>query len=569
MMIESHYFNPQTVKATDAAKVLEFLNSVQDAEAIAARIEFEGELDIGRALGMRLLTAREALGGSFVTLQQVADVPYIGPERFTEIVAALAGLPLPWLNVTDNSNLYNELHRLRAMVEQFTSAAAVQATIEVRQDIASPLLGQPLSLVIKAVDSNGRALVNRPLTLETNQGVLTTQYGLEVRRGEVVETVTGVDGSARVQLAYQTYERLSEEQRAALESELGSISQTAESPADLLDGFNRISASYEHERNRHLRGALDVYFKEMEAQLKATVNPINHLIAWRFNSALVRVYLHPPFGHEDQKPAAVVTMATHVVRWRNWVLPWYQSYLQRIQQRNDLSQTLRVTLEKTAASPNLAQSLLNEAHNFMANQYGRIGAVAGQEIASKSMLQFLAKDITALPPDKQVSLFPALGIAAETIKASGQGALALVNQTRSELETQLSSVQLDSAAISAEINTVNNKIDTFNSEYAQFQSQKTLFDTNYATFNTQFATFETNFSVFDANFKDFDNRFSRFSTNLATFDANFTNFSTRYQQFNQDVKRIDTDLTALKGDVQLVTKDVSTINTRLTGGNIR
>lgn len=529
-----HYFKPEDVTLGDAEKVLDYLNTVESAEAIAARIEFEDELDIGIKVGARLLAAREANGGLFPSLQSVADVAYVGPERFTEIVCGIANLPLPWLVAREKDPIYDELHRLRTIVDGFSKASAVQANIEIYQDIGSPLLGQPLNIIVKAFDANGLPLVNRPLTLETNQGILTTQYGLDARKGEVVQSVTGVDGSARIKLSYQTYERLSEEQRTALETELNFINNEAGSPAELDEGFSRFSTRYEQENNLHLRAAMDVYFNDSQRQLKDTINNANHMIDWTYKTALVRVYLHPPVEEGMVKSDSVVTMATHLVRWKNWVLPWYQSYLQFIQERENLSLRLLNTKTKLASSSGLGQNLLNETHHFMANQHGRVGSAIGEEIAGRSMMKFLSKDIEDLAPEQQASLFPTLSLAASSIKASGQGTLALVNKTRTDLESQVVNAQIDTSMI----NSVNSKIDTFNQDYEQFQADKSQFDSNYATF-------EINYNVFDANYQ--------------TFDTEYAAFTVDYANFNLDKTRIDTNLASLESDLSVVTTDVSGI----------
>ena len=64
------YLKPEDVSDAQAAIVLEYLNSESDAEAIAARIELEHELDIGVGLARRLIRARDNLGGRFENLQQ-------------------------------------------------------------------------------------------------------------------------------------------------------------------------------------------------------------------------------------------------------------------------------------------------------------------------------------------------------------------------------------------------------------------------------------------------------------------------------------------------------------------
>jgi DNA uptake protein ComE-like DNA-binding protein len=49
---------------------------------------------VGVRIAQRILDRRGQLG-TFTDLRQVADVPLVGPERFTEIVTTLSGARVP------------------------------------------------------------------------------------------------------------------------------------------------------------------------------------------------------------------------------------------------------------------------------------------------------------------------------------------------------------------------------------------------------------------------------------------------------------------------------------------
>ena len=83
-----NYIKPEDVSPQDAQKVLNFLNSAQSAAEIDKTVEIRDERDVGLRVGQRILDRRKVLG-QFSTLQQIADIPYVGPERFTEIVTTL------------------------------------------------------------------------------------------------------------------------------------------------------------------------------------------------------------------------------------------------------------------------------------------------------------------------------------------------------------------------------------------------------------------------------------------------------------------------------------------------
>ncbi len=79
---------PEDVPDLDAAKILEFLNAAETAEEIAEAVEIPDERDVGIGVAQNILDRRQKLG-NFDDLAQVADVPQVGPERFTEIVTSL------------------------------------------------------------------------------------------------------------------------------------------------------------------------------------------------------------------------------------------------------------------------------------------------------------------------------------------------------------------------------------------------------------------------------------------------------------------------------------------------
>jgi len=82
------YISPEDVSPQDAQKVLDFLNSAKSAEEIAYAVEIPGERDVGTIVGQHILDRRDELG-KFTNVRQVADVPQVGPERFTEIITTL------------------------------------------------------------------------------------------------------------------------------------------------------------------------------------------------------------------------------------------------------------------------------------------------------------------------------------------------------------------------------------------------------------------------------------------------------------------------------------------------
>lgn len=89
--VQKDCLKPEDVKPPIVKKVLTFLNTVKTAEEIAGTIEFPEERDVGIKVAQNIIARRTQLGG-FKDLRQVAAVSQVGPERFTEIVNALAAI---------------------------------------------------------------------------------------------------------------------------------------------------------------------------------------------------------------------------------------------------------------------------------------------------------------------------------------------------------------------------------------------------------------------------------------------------------------------------------------------
>ena len=79
---------PDDISESEKNSILAFLNSVESAKDIVNAIEFPQEIDVGARIAKRIIKERKDKG-YFQTLSEIYDIPFIGPERFTEIVLAL------------------------------------------------------------------------------------------------------------------------------------------------------------------------------------------------------------------------------------------------------------------------------------------------------------------------------------------------------------------------------------------------------------------------------------------------------------------------------------------------
>ena len=167
------YLLPEEVSARHAREVLDFLNQAPDAKTIAEAVEFPRELDVGLRVAQRILTRRAELNG-FRTLDEVYAVPYVGPERFTEIVVSLSGARPPrivgGISRAELAELRQSIDMLRSLLPAGVQARlwSVQGTI---------WLGQNATLFAHVQDAAGRPLVDQPVTFTTTWGELSALSG--------------------------------------------------------------------------------------------------------------------------------------------------------------------------------------------------------------------------------------------------------------------------------------------------------------------------------------------------------------------------------------------------------
>jgi hypothetical protein len=88
MKMATNYIKPEDVSAEDTQEVIEFLNIAQSTKEIADAVKKRGERGISFSVAGHILDRRNELGG-FTDLQQVANIPQVGPERFTNIINSL------------------------------------------------------------------------------------------------------------------------------------------------------------------------------------------------------------------------------------------------------------------------------------------------------------------------------------------------------------------------------------------------------------------------------------------------------------------------------------------------
>jgi hypothetical protein len=423
---EEEYLRPEDVRPEHARQVLEFLNSAQTAEQIAAAVEIPGEPDVGIRLSQRILDRRGQLG-TFTNLGQVADVHLIGPERFTEIVVTLSDARVP-----PSEDLRDEIRELREQVRSLRAALGQQSVVTVRALQQEPFLGQAVNLVVTAIEADGkRPRVGTPLTLFTTSGRLRATDGLISQDGNAITVRTDGNGMARALLLPPVSEDISSVQQDTLEVALRLLDPGARTPRETEEGLKEIARRYRLDGNIQLRQAIDVYFRDFGRGLMETLNVRDYLLAWPYLDSTVLAY-----ARDDPGSTAVDATAALTIRTKNWLAPWLETIEALANSESRLAQDL-ARAKGTEETGALVGRVYDGVNDFVSAQRGLVGGYVGQRIAESSLRDFLQSGIEDLPREKQLAIFPALDAASHTVAASDASVLGAVGETRVELRQEL------------------------------------------------------------------------------------------------------------------------------------
>ena len=425
-MAEEEYLRPEDVRPEHARQVLDFLNSAQSAEQIAAAVEIPGEPDVGIRLSQRILDRRGQLG-TFTNLQQVADVHLIGPERFTEIVITLSDARVP-----PSDDLLDEIRELREQLRSLQAALGKQPVVTVRALQEEPFLGQAVNLVVTAIEAGGkRPRVGAPLTLFTTFGRLQAADGLISQDGNAVTVRTDGNGVARALLLPPVSEDIPSVQQDTLEVALRLLDPEATTPRETEEGLREIARRYRLDGNLQLRQAIDVYFRDFGRGLMETLNVRDYLLAWSYLDSTVLAY-----ARDDSGSTAVDATAALTIRTKNWLAPWLETIEALARSESRLAQDL-ARAKGTGETGALLGRVYDGVNDFVSAQRGLVGGYVGQRIAESSLRDFLQSGIEDLPRERQLAIFPALDATSRTVAASDASVLGAVGETRVELRQEL------------------------------------------------------------------------------------------------------------------------------------
>lgn len=421
---------PEDVSAEHARQVLDFINQAPSAQVIAEAVELPGELDVGVRIGQRIINRRTELGG-FRTLDQLYAVPYIGPERFTEIVVSLSGArpPRAAIGVAESelADLRRSVDALRAMLQP-----AVQARLWSVQDTI--WLGQNASVLVQVNEINGRPLVDQPVTITTTWGELSARSGLQTLVGNAVVTRTDDVGLAELRLRLRFQAPISDAQRLALELAAGELPLTAPWPTAASKELSGLVQRYRAPGSDALREAVDAAFREYATSVEETEHRGQALAQWGLVPVSLVCFVNDEADERGQRHLA---LATHTLMVRNWLPAFLATFEEDVARDKRLAAELRRAPRDIADANEFLNDVFVSVQSFLNTELGEIGHTIRHRAAQRELQQFLQTDVAGLPEDARLDALTGVRDASRTI---GEGGL-----------TMFTAVEVNRRAITASI----------------------------------------------------------------------------------------------------------------------
>jgi len=420
------YLLPEEVSARDARAVLDFLNQAADAKTIAEAVEFPNELDVGVRVAQRILNRRAELNG-FRTLDELYAVPYVGPERFTEIVVSLSGARPPRIvggvSRGELAELRQSIDMLRSLLQPGVQARlwSVQGTI---------WLGQNATLFAHVQDAAGRPLVDQPVTFTTTWGELSALSGVQTITGNAVTARTNDVGLVELRLGTRFQAPLSDAQRIALELAAGRLPLTAASPTAASAELDDLVRQYRAPASDDLREAIDAAFREYGSSVQRAEHRGQALARWGRIPVSIACFVHDEGDDRGQRHLALVT---HTMDVRNWLPAFLAAFEQEVAADRRLGEELKRAPTAIEDADVFLKDVFISVKAFVNTERGELGQSVRSRAAQGELQQFFQTSVAALPEKVRLNALGSVGDAAATIGQGGLPVFKAVEATRRDL----------------------------------------------------------------------------------------------------------------------------------------
>jgi hypothetical protein len=490
------YLLPEDITPRDAQLVLDFLNRVSSAEELAEAVEFSSELDVGVRVAARILERREQLRG-FASLEQLYEVPYVGPERFTEIVVSLSGARPPRTEVAV-TGVAEELRELRTTVAALRSALLPTAQVRLWsvQDVV--WLGQPINVLAQVTDSEGGLLIDQPVTFTTNWGALNGRSALHIITGASLQTRTDALGMVKLRLFPALPTALSALQQDSLEAQLARLPITAAAPEQALTALRELARAYRADGSQTLRAAIDAYHRQFGSGVLAAERRSGELVSWTLLPATVQCFVHSPAA--DQRGQITQGLGVHTMQVRNWLGPFLSLYEQQL----NGDKRLAGALSQIPTDERFLEFALAEVQAFVALERGALGSELRHHSAERTLTQFVQRELGNFAPELQVDVVANLQAASNTLGTSGLSVFRAIREApRRTLDLGKFTSRLDALESSVITRSDLQSVQTSLAGQIALKADTTALAADRTRFAKDLVTLDTRVTQLDTDFQNF------------------------------------------------------------------
>ncbi len=435
------YIRPDQLSAGQKRIILQFLNSASSIEEIAEGVELPGEPDIGLALARRILEKREEQGGRFTSLEQILEIPYIGPERFTDLVRALvpeAGGE--GASVSDLEALSARVQALSDEIERIFSLSGRGMRLTVFPDRKRVYVGEPVLIKARLADNQGSPMPGHPVTFFAQWGRFRQMSGLDQRDRGSITLVTGSDGIARALLVPSVSEPITADQEGALISALDMLPDDAPSPEAAREPLELMARAYASSAGRMLRQAVDIMLRTFHPEPWNSVNPPAFPNQWAEEEVAVMVMLQGGRPHKTVGPligdSSVQLSAVCTLNIIDWMPAWLELFSHIQEKEWGLAERLGGVKELVDGSYSPSAIINYHLHEMISFQRGIAGEYAGKRCIENAVTSFIQNDLDAMPEESRFNIYSGLSAASQSVATTGlKGWQSLIQQQQSlELE---------------------------------------------------------------------------------------------------------------------------------------
>ncbi len=371
---------PSDVAPAAAADVLAALNAAVGAGELADAIGFSEGVQVGRQLSTALLAARP--DGGFGDLAAVLAVPRISTARFTEIVAALSSTR--------------------------PTVAGAGLRLELRARRGELWLGQGTSLVARLLDSAGRGVEGRPVTLTASLGALSGTDGRRLQTGSALVVTTGRSGLVEFSYGPGVSPPLTLAEREALEAALARLPLESRRVVEAAEELEQLVALYRGGSGSDFRRAVDRLYAAMPA---ARVDPAQ---LWPTRSATIIALV----GNSDASAGAAELVTSRTLIVRDWLGAWYTA-LEGAISGDRRAEPVLDAISRDREVDRLTRNVVAVTQAFGSLEFGELGARLRDRATSVRLNRYLAASVDSIGGEALTSLVRDTGNAAEAIRAGG------------------------------------------------------------------------------------------------------------------------------------------------------